>query len=180
MGPNRGVILAAGAVLIVLASSGAMGQPNPPVVQAPPVSSGVQQEQVTEPPGRIRVAADLEAKMLQHEVAPIYPAIAVAARVQGTVTLHAIIGPDGSIKELQYISGPPLLMRAAMNAVKQWKYKPLLLNGQPTEVDTSIPVVFAIGGTGAVESLKRTPTLAAKIQELLLASRFRRSSVRGA
>ncbi|HLJ40033.1 MAG TPA: energy transducer TonB [Candidatus Acidoferrales bacterium] len=167
MGPNRVVILAAGAVLIALASSGAMGQPNAPVVQAPPVSSGVQQEQVTEPPGQIRVAADVEAKMLQHEVAPIYPAIAVAARVQGTVTLHAVIGPDGSIKELQYISGPPLLMRAAMNAVKQWKYKPFLLNGQPTEVDTSIPVVFAIGGTGAEESLKRKPTLAAKIQELL-------------
>lgn len=170
MGPNRVVILAAGALLIVLASSSApaeMGQPNPPVVQAPPVSSGVQQEQVTEPPGRIRVAADVEAKMLQHEVAPIYPAIAVAARVQGTVTLHAVIGPDGSIKELQYISGPPLLMRSAMDAVKQWKYKPFLLNGQPTEVDTSIPVAFAIGGSGAVESLKRTPTLVAKIQELL-------------
>lgn len=170
MGPNRVVILVAGALLIVLASSGApaeMGQPNPPVVQAPPVSSSAQQGQVTEPPGRIRVAADIEARMLQHEVAPIYPPVAVAARIQGIVTLHAIIGPDGSIKELQYISGPLLLMRAAMNAVKQWKYKPFLLNGQPTEADTSIPVVFVIGGTGAEESLKRKPTLAAKIQELL-------------
>lgn len=64
--------------------------------------------------------------MLQHKVAPIYPPIAVAARVQGTVTLHAIVEPDGSIKELQYISGPPLLMRAAMNAVKQSECKPFL------------------------------------------------------
>jgi protein TonB len=65
--------------------------------------------------------------------------------VSGTVILHAIIGKDGSIKELQYISGPPLLLKSAMDAVKEWRYKPTQLNGEPVEVDTTIDVVFTLG-----------------------------------
>ena len=75
---------------------------------------------------------------------PAYPPDAKAAHVQGTVVLHAIIGKDGKIKELQFVSGPPMLARAAMDAVKRWRYKPCLLKGEPVEVDTTISAVFTL------------------------------------
>jgi protein TonB len=87
----------------------------------------------------------MEAKKTRN-VLPVYPQIAKTAHIQGTVLLHAIIDKDGSIQELQYISGPPLLMRAAMDAVRQWKYQPTLLNGEAVSVDTSIQVIFSLGG----------------------------------
>jgi protein TonB len=60
--------------------------------------------------------------------------------------LHAVIAKDGSVEDLQYVSGPPLLMKAAMDAVRQWRYQPTQLNGEPVEVDTTISVVFTLGG----------------------------------
>jgi periplasmic protein TonB len=95
---------------------------------------------------RIRVGGNVAAAKLVHQVQPIYPQIAKTAHVQGTVLLHAIIAKDGTIQELQYVSGPPLLMRAAMDAVHEWRYNPTLLNGEPVEVDTTIQVVFTLGG----------------------------------
>ena len=79
-------------------------------------------------------------------IQPIYPPIAKTAHVSGTVILHAIIAKDGTVQELQYVSGPPLLMRSAMDAVQQWRYQPTQLNGEPVEVDTTISVVFTLGG----------------------------------
>jgi periplasmic protein TonB len=96
-------------------------------------------------PTRIRVGGQVQAAALQRPIQPLYPQIARAARVQGTVVLHAIIAKDGTIQELQYISGPPLLMKAAMDAVKEARYNPTLLNGEPVEVDTTISVVFTLG-----------------------------------
>jgi periplasmic protein TonB len=95
---------------------------------------------------RIRVGGNVAAAKLVHQVQPIYPQIAKTAHVSGTVLLHAIIAKDGTIQELQYVSGPPLLMRAAMDAVREWRYSPTLLNGEPVEVDTTIQVVFTLGG----------------------------------
>ena len=80
------------------------------------------------------------------QIQPIYPPIAKTAHVSGTVILHAIIAKDGSIQELQYVTGPALLMKAAMDAVHEWRYKPTQLNGEPVEVDTTIQVVFTLGG----------------------------------
>lgn len=97
-------------------------------------------------PERIRVGGNVQQANLIHEVQPVYPEIAKTAHIQGTVLLHAIIGKDGTIKQLQYISGPPLLMRNAMSAVQQWRYRPTLLNGEPVEVETTISVVFTLGG----------------------------------
>jgi len=96
-------------------------------------------------PTRIRVGGNVAAAKLVNQVQPIYPAIARTAHVSGTVMLHAIIAKDGSIQELEYVSGPALLMKAAMDAVHQWRYQPTLLNGEPVEVDTSIQVVFTLG-----------------------------------
>jgi periplasmic protein TonB len=97
-------------------------------------------------PQRIRVGGNVEAAKLQRQILPIYPQIARTAHISGTVVLHAVIAKDGSIQELTYVSGPALLMRAAMDAVRQWHYAPTQLNGEPVEVDTTIQVVFSLGG----------------------------------
>jgi protein TonB len=83
---------------------------------------------------------------LVHKVKPAYPAIAIATRVQGTVQLHAIISKDGTIENLVVESGHPMLVAAAINAVKQWRYRPYLLNHEPVEVETEITVNFTLGG----------------------------------
>ncbi|HXZ12104.1 MAG TPA: energy transducer TonB [Candidatus Sulfotelmatobacter sp.] len=97
-------------------------------------------------PSRIRVGGNVQAASIVRQVMPIYPPIAKTAHISGTVILHAIIGKDGSVQDLTYMSGPPLLMKSALDAVKQWRYKPTLLNGEPVEVDTTISVVFTLGG----------------------------------
>ncbi|HYL69311.1 MAG TPA: energy transducer TonB [Candidatus Limnocylindria bacterium] len=97
-------------------------------------------------PSRIRVGGNVQAASLVRKVDPIYPPIAKTAHISGTVVLHAIIGKDGSVQNLEYVSGPPLLMKSALDAIKQWRYKPTMLNGEPVEVDTTISVVFSLGG----------------------------------
>jgi periplasmic protein TonB len=96
-------------------------------------------------PNRIKVGGDVQSASLVKQVTPQYPGIARSAHVSGTVTLHAIISKDGSIERLEYVSGPPLLMASAMSAVKEWRYRPTMLNGQPVEVDTTVQVVFSLG-----------------------------------
>jgi protein TonB len=96
-------------------------------------------------PARIKVGGDVQAASLLKQVTPAYPNIAKTAHVSGTVTLHAIISKDGSIEKLEYVSGPALLMASAITAVREWKYKPTMLNGQPVEVDTTVQVVFSLG-----------------------------------
>jgi protein TonB len=77
---------------------------------------------------------------------PVYPPIAKAAHVQGVVILHAIISKQGTIEGLTVISGPPMLQSSALDAVRRWRYKPYILNGDPTEVETTINVNFTFGG----------------------------------
>jgi protein TonB len=77
-------------------------------------------------------------------VNPIYPGLARQAGIDGLVKLHAIIGKDGTIQELSLISGHPLLVQAALDAVRQWRYEPTLVNGQAVEVDTAIEVFFQL------------------------------------
>jgi protein TonB len=79
-------------------------------------------------------------------VQPSYPPLARQARIQGTVVLQAIIGKDGSIEHLRAVSGHPMLIPSAIDAVSQWKYKPYLLNGEPVEVDTQVTVNFTLAG----------------------------------
>jgi protein TonB len=82
--------------------------------------------------------------MIVNKVQPVYPPLARQTRVQGTVRLHAIISKDGSVQQLEVMSGHPLLVQAALDAVKQWRYRPTLLNGEPVEVDTTIDVIFSL------------------------------------
>jgi protein TonB len=97
-------------------------------------------------PQRIKVGGQVEQGAILNRTTPEYPQIAKVAHISGTVVLHAIIAKDGTIQELTYISGPPMLMKSAMDAVKQWRYKPYLLNGDPVEVETTINVDFSFGG----------------------------------
>lgn len=97
-------------------------------------------------PSRIRVGGNVQQASLIRQVQPSYPPLAKAAHVSGTVVLHAIIAKDGTIEHLEFQSGPAMLMTAAMDAVRQWRYKPTMLNGEPVEVDTQITVVFTLGG----------------------------------
>jgi protein TonB len=83
--------------------------------------------------------------LLTQKVMPVYPMIASRVGIQGDVILYAIIARDGSIQSLKLITGHPLLVAAAMDAVKQWKYKPYILNGEPVEVETYITVTFRKG-----------------------------------
>ena len=96
-------------------------------------------------PERIKVSAGVVAGNLQTKIDPVYPAIAKANRIAGTVILHAVISKSGSIENLQVISGHPMLTQSALEAVRRWKYKPYYLNGEPVEVDTTIQVNFTLG-----------------------------------
>jgi|HubBroStandDraft_2_1064218.scaffolds.fasta_scaffold37564_2 TonB family protein len=98
----------------------------------------------TAPPLRIRVSGDVAVKSLNHKVAPIYPDEARANRVQGTVILHVVIGTNGLVKQIEPVSGDPVLAEAATVAVRQWKYKPTLLNAESVEVDTIVKVDFRL------------------------------------
>jgi protein TonB len=95
-------------------------------------------------PSRIRVGGNVAAVSLISKMQPVYPQLAKQARVQGSVHFTAIIGKDGHVQDLQLIGGHPLLVQAAQDAVKQWVYKPTLLNGEPVEVVTQIDVNFTL------------------------------------
>jgi periplasmic protein TonB len=97
-------------------------------------------------PSRIKQGGNVTAASLINQTRPIYPPLARQARIQGSVVLHAIIDKQGKVAQLEVVSGHPLLVQAALNAVKQWRYKPTLLNGDPVEVDTTITVTFSLGG----------------------------------
>ena len=96
------------------------------------------------PPKSIRVGGTVQAANILEKVAPKYPVEAKQARIQGTVRLTATIGPDGLVKNLEVVAGDPLLVPAAMDAVRQWVYKPTLLNGNPVEVITTIDINFTL------------------------------------
>ncbi|HYL69469.1 MAG TPA: energy transducer TonB [Candidatus Limnocylindria bacterium] len=94
--------------------------------------------------GPVYKIAEVMEAMLVHRVKPEYPALARAAHISGTVQLRAIIGKDGTVRELQVMSGNPLLVQAARAAVLKWRYSPTLLNGEPVEVETYITASFVL------------------------------------
>jgi TonB family protein len=106
------------------------------------VNGRVLQALSTAPPPRLRLGGQVIASKLSHKVDPIYPAEARASRIEGSVILHAIIGTDGHVKELNLVSGDPALVDAAMSAVRQWQYQPTKVNDVPAEIDTTITITF--------------------------------------
>lgn len=97
-------------------------------------------------PQRVRVSQGVSQGLLIHRVQPMYPPLARQARIQGSVILQAEISKDGSIENLRLISGHPMLAPSAIEAVKQWRYKPYFLNGEPVAVETQITVNFTLAG----------------------------------
>ena len=95
-------------------------------------------------PKRIRVGGQVESARLIFQPKPEYPPLAKMARIQGTVRLDAVISKDGTIQDLKVISGHPLLVRAALDAVQRWRYQPTMLNGDAVEVATEIDVNFTL------------------------------------
>jgi protein TonB len=97
-------------------------------------------------PQRVRVSSGVSTGLLIKKVTPNYPQLAKQARIQGSVVLQAEISKEGTIQNLQLISGHPMLAPAAIEAVKQWRYKPYLLNGEPVAVETQVVVNFSLSG----------------------------------
>jgi len=97
-------------------------------------------------PKRIRISQGVTEGRLIQKIEPVYPPIARAGRIQGEVVLTAIISKTGEIQNLTLSSGHPMLVPAAIQAVKQWRYRPFLLNGEPVEVETTITVIFELSG----------------------------------
>jgi protein TonB len=97
------------------------------------------------PKTKLRISSADEEVRLIHQTKPVYPPIAVAAHVEGTVILAATISKTGSIENLRVSSGPPLLQKAALDAVETWRYQPYVLDGNPVEVETTVSVTFTLG-----------------------------------
>ena len=106
------------------------------------IDNGSGKTDVRPGPGPKRIVSVLTEAQLVNRVEPVYPHIAASAGIQGQVKLHAVIARDGSIQSLNAISGHPLLVRAALDAVGQWRYRPYYLNGEAVEVETFITVNF--------------------------------------
>jgi protein TonB len=97
-------------------------------------------------PSKVRVSSGVAEGMLIHQVKPHYPPLARQARVQGTVVLQAVIDRNGSVKDLRVLSGHPLLVASAIDAVRQWHYHPYYLNREPVEAETLITIKFTLAG----------------------------------
>jgi protein TonB len=93
-------------------------------------------------PKRVRVSSGVAEKSKIHDVQPEYPQEARKNNIEGDVSFHVIIDREGNIGEVTLLSGPPILAESAAKAVKQWKYRPYLLNGKPVEVETTILIKF--------------------------------------
>jgi len=134
--------------------------PGPPEVLGPStLSQWAQDNQATGPdpfagtnskpivrpkPEAVRVSSLVVAGLLIHKAVPVYPPIAKATHTQGTVVLEATISKRGTIENLHVVSGPPLLVQAALDAVSTWLYRPYLLNGEPVDVETTVNVNFSL------------------------------------
>ena len=116
----------------------------PSAAPPPPPPPPPKVEEKKPPPSRIRVGGNVQAANLIKQPKPVYPPLAKQARIQGKVIFNAVIGKDGSIQNLQMLSGHPLLVPSATEAVRQWVYRPTLLNGEPVEVATTIEVNFTL------------------------------------
>ena len=121
-------------------TSNSFGVPGIDIQPAPPVKPKPEPK----PAHPVRLTSMIAQSQLIYSPKPAYPRLAIAARSQGTVRLQAIISREGKIENLHVLTGPALLVNAAMEAVQAWRYKPLLLNGEAVEVITEIEVVFTL------------------------------------
>ncbi len=129
-------------LLDTLNARGEITPPGPPPLPAPAVQPPPPPVITKAEP--IRRGGNVQAANLTYQVNPVYPPLARQIRVQGVVVMEAVINKEGSIESLRVISGHPLLNQAALDAVKQWRYRPTMLNGEPVEVITTVTVTFSL------------------------------------
>jgi len=129
-----GLVIGLGACASALALRIELPTPTPAQSDSRPASSK------TAP----RVSGAVMAGNILNKVNPVYPQAAKDAKISGTVVLSAVIGKDGTVEHLTVVSGPEDLQKSALEAVRQWTYKPYLLNGNPIEVDTTITVSYSL------------------------------------
>jgi periplasmic protein TonB len=132
------VLLGIICILAVSAQVQAQSAAPPPPPPPPPAAS-------KQPPTRIAKGGDVQMASLIHKVPPVYPKPAIDARVKGTVKLHTVIDKDGTVIEATYVSGPAMLVQASIDAVKQWRFRPTLLEGVPIQVECVFEVNFHLG-----------------------------------
>jgi protein TonB len=132
---STGPATASGPVLPLPVDTAVPPAPKPPDPKPPAAPKAIK---------HIVVGGNVQAAKIIRQVIPVYPALAKQARVQGTVELLGIIATDGTVQQLHVIKGHPLLVQAALDAVRQWIYKPTLLNGDPVEVEAPIEVHFTL------------------------------------
>jgi periplasmic protein TonB len=126
---------------------GIPGAPEGKAIPGAPPAIGTRIETPPPPPPpqqRLRLSEAVIAARLIRRVQPVYPTLAIQIRREGRVELHAIISSDGSIESLEVVTGDPVFIQSALSAVRQWRYQPTLLNGQPIEVDTHITVIYTL------------------------------------
>lgn len=109
----------------------------PPPPPPPLVSEPVNNQPIT-------VTSDVQAAKLMRKVIPVYPRLAIAAHISGTVRLIGVVAKDGTVQHIRVVSGPALLVQAALDAVRQWVYRPTMLNNKPVEVIAPIDVNFTL------------------------------------
>lgn len=127
-----------------LGPGGTVGPAVTPTAPPPPPRAADPPKETTQPITQLKVGGLVQAARIIHQVKPAYPPLARQARVQGTVKLEAVIDREGAIRNLRVLTGPPLLVKAAVDAVLQWRYRPTFLNDNPVEVLTQIDVNFTL------------------------------------
>lgn len=140
-GVRRVVILAACAALALPTCGAALA-----LGMHTNAASGGSDSNASKAPKQLIVSAGEMQHNLLTKAVPIYPPAAKKAKIQGKVTLDAVIGTDGAVESLRVISGPQELQQSSLDAVRQWTYKPYLLNGDPVEVETTINVIYSLKG----------------------------------
>jgi TonB family protein len=123
------------AIICLAGATSAFAQSSPPPPSPPPAAP-------KQAPPRVTKGGDAEMAFLISKVPPVYPKPAIDAHVQGTVRLHTVIDTNGSVIEATYVSGPAMLVQASIDAVKQWRFKPALLEGVPAQVECVFEVSF--------------------------------------
>ena len=123
------------------------GGGNGPIIASGPTQTPPAAARKPEPAAILHpvpVGGRVKQPLLLREVKPAYPALAIAARIQGMVKIAAIISRDGTVRDARVVSGHPLLIAAALDAVRQWRYRPTILNDQPVEVALALEVNFTL------------------------------------
>ena len=150
-----------GLVVMLLVGSAAMhGQEQGGASQTAPAAGGAKEVKILGSAGtRIKAGSAVTGAKLISRVDPVYPPLARQTRISGTVRLRGIIGKDGSVLELSVLSGHPLLIQSALEAVRKWKYTPTLVGGEPVDVETTIDVIFSLNENSNRTGVKQAPQI---------------------